>query len=139
MAAIGNRDGLVRGVSLRRRRARMLEKGGERAGDVSVPAADEHGIDLGLAAWQAVQSDAALAPSPLHHDPRQQRDADPGADAGQNRIERAELEQAHADDAAKVLAVGEAVADPALDRVELAAATMVASAVMNFDEFVMVR
>jgi hypothetical protein len=43
------------------------------------------------------------------------------------------------DDAVRLLTVGDAVADRALDRVELAAQTMVASAVMNFDEFVMVR
>jgi hypothetical protein len=53
--------------------------------------------------------------------------------------EQRALFAARADDAAKLLAVGEAVADPALDRVDLAAATMVASGVMNFDEFVMVR
>jgi hypothetical protein len=44
-----------------------------------------------------------------------------------------------ADDAVRLLAVGDAVADPRLDRADLAAQTMVASAVMNFDEFVMVR
>ena len=44
-----------------------------------------------------------------------------------------------ADDAVRLLAVGDAVADRALDRVDLAAQTMVVSAVMNFDEFVMVR
>ena len=46
---------------------------------------------------------------------------------------------ARAEDAARLLAVGEAVADRALDRVDLAAETLVASAIMNFDEFVMVR
>jgi len=44
-----------------------------------------------------------------------------------------------ADDAVRLLAVGDAVADPGLDRADLAAQTMVASAVMNFDEFVVVR
>jgi hypothetical protein len=44
-----------------------------------------------------------------------------------------------AEDAGRLLAVGEAGADQALDRVDLAALTMVASAVMNFDEFVVVR
>jgi hypothetical protein len=43
------------------------------------------------------------------------------------------------DDAASLLGVGEAKADQALDRVDLAALTTVASAVMNFDEFVVVR
>ena len=44
-----------------------------------------------------------------------------------------------ADDAMRLLAVGDAVADRWLDRADLAAQTMVESAVMNFDEFVMVR
>ena len=39
----------------------------------------------------------------------------------------------------RLLAVGERSADEALDRVDLAALTMVASAVMNFDEFVVMR
>jgi hypothetical protein len=43
------------------------------------------------------------------------------------------------DEARKLLAVGESRADPALPPADLAAATMVASAIMNFDEFVMVR
>ena len=53
--------------------------------------------------------------------------------------EQRALFAARADDAARLLAVGDAVADRGLDRVDLAALTMVASAVMNFDEFVMVR
>ena len=44
-----------------------------------------------------------------------------------------------AEDAARLLAVGDARADEALDRVDLAALTMVASAIMSFDEFVVVR
>ncbi len=44
-----------------------------------------------------------------------------------------------AEDAGRLLAVGDAAADQALDRADLAALTMVASAVMNFDEFVVVR
>ena len=39
----------------------------------------------------------------------------------------------------RLLAVGDARADAALDRVDLAALTMVVSAIMNFDEFVVVR
>jgi hypothetical protein len=53
--------------------------------------------------------------------------------------EQRALFAARADDAARLLAVGEAAADPRLDRVDLAAGTMVASAIMNFDEFVTVR
>jgi hypothetical protein len=53
--------------------------------------------------------------------------------------EQRALFAARAHDAARLLAVGEAVADPRLDRVDLAAGTMVATAIMNFDEFVMVR
>ena len=46
---------------------------------------------------------------------------------------------ARAEDAARLLAVGDAAVDRQLDPLDLAAGTMVASAVMNFDEFVMVR
>jgi len=53
--------------------------------------------------------------------------------------EQRALFAARADDAARLLAVGEAAIDRTLDPLDLAAGTMVASAVMNFDEFVMVR
>jgi hypothetical protein len=45
----------------------------------------------------------------------------------------------HPDDAARLLDVGESKADGALPRVELAAMTIVVNAIMNFDEFVLVR
>ena len=43
------------------------------------------------------------------------------------------------DDAGKLLAVGESRSDAALPPVELAAMTTVVSAMMNFDEFVVLR
>jgi hypothetical protein len=53
--------------------------------------------------------------------------------------EQRALFAAHADDAGRLLAVGEKRSDESLGRVDLAALTMVASAVMNFDEFVVTR
>jgi hypothetical protein len=53
--------------------------------------------------------------------------------------EQRALFASHADDAARLLAVGESTANAALGRADLAAQTMVASAIMNFDEFVVVR
>jgi hypothetical protein len=52
--------------------------------------------------------------------------------------ERAEF-SSHPDAAAKLLAVGESQRDPVLPATELAAMTSVASAIMNFDEFVVLR
>ena len=43
--------------------------------------------------------------------------------------------QSHPDEAAKLLAVGESKADPALDPPTLAAWTMLANELMNLDEF----
>jgi hypothetical protein len=45
----------------------------------------------------------------------------------------------HPDDAKKLLGIGEAKPDPALDPVELAAACLLAQGVLNFDECVMMR
>jgi hypothetical protein len=45
----------------------------------------------------------------------------------------------HTNDAARLLQVGESRSEEALPRVELAAMTMVVSAIMNFDEFVVLR
>ena len=42
--------------------------------------------------------------------------------------------KAHADDAKKLIAVGESKADPALDAATLAAWTMLANELMNLDE-----
>ena len=42
-------------------------------------------------------------------------------------------------DAARLLAVGESTVDDSLPRVDLAAMTAVVSAIMNFDEFVVLR
>jgi hypothetical protein len=53
--------------------------------------------------------------------------------------EQRALFAAKPDDAARLLAVGESAADRTLDPLDLVAGAMVASAVMNFDEFVMVR
>jgi hypothetical protein len=53
--------------------------------------------------------------------------------------EQRALFTAHADDAGRLLAVGEMRSDESIGRVDLAALTMVASAVMNFDEFVVTR
>jgi len=54
------------------------------------------------------------------------------------REEDAEF-SSHPDAAAKLLAVGESQRDPALPAAELAAMTTVVSAIMNFDEFVVLR
>ena len=53
--------------------------------------------------------------------------------------EQRTLFQAHADDAARLVAVGESRADASLAPVDLAAMTTVVSAIMNFDEFVVLR
>jgi hypothetical protein len=53
--------------------------------------------------------------------------------------EQRRLFAGHPEDAARLLAVGESRSDAALPRVELAALTTVVSAIMNFDEFVVVR
>jgi hypothetical protein len=53
--------------------------------------------------------------------------------------EQRALFAARAADAARLLAVGEATADRTLDPLDLSAGTMVASAIMNFDEFVVIR
>jgi hypothetical protein len=53
--------------------------------------------------------------------------------------EQRRLFGARAEDAARLIAVGESRADGALPAAELAAMTMVVSGIMNFDEFVMVR
>ncbi len=45
----------------------------------------------------------------------------------------------HAEDAAKLLAVGESKFDKSLPPVEFAAMTTLVNAIMNFDEFVVVR
>jgi len=47
--------------------------------------------------------------------------------------------RSHPDAAAKLLAVGESRRDPALPAGELAAMTTVVSAIMNFEEFVVLR
>jgi len=54
------------------------------------------------------------------------------------REENAEF-SSHPDAAAKLLAVGESQRDPALPAAELAAMTTVVSAIMNFDEFLVLR
>ena len=53
--------------------------------------------------------------------------------------EQRALFAAHPEDAAKLRRVGESPPDAALPDVDVAAMTMVASAIMNFDEFVVVR
>jgi hypothetical protein len=53
--------------------------------------------------------------------------------------EQQSLFAAQPSDAAKLLAVGESSAPDALPRIELAATTMVATALMNFDEFIVLR
>ncbi len=53
--------------------------------------------------------------------------------------EERDLLAAHVDDAAKLLATGESPWDRSLPRAEFAAMTMVVSAIMNEEEFVMVR
>ncbi len=53
--------------------------------------------------------------------------------------EQRALFAAHQDDAKKLLAVGESTPDAAVAPVDLGAMTMVVSAMMNFDEFVVVR
>ena len=53
--------------------------------------------------------------------------------------EQRDLFARNRDEAAKLLAVGESKSDDTLPRVELAATTIVVNAIMNFDEFVMVR
>ena len=58
---------------------------------------------------------------------------------GQLFEEQRTLFASRADDAARLLVAGESRADAALSPVDLAAQTMVASAIMNFDEFVVTR
>ena len=55
------------------------------------------------------------------------------------RTEQLALFRANHADAEALLKIGEAASDPKLDRAELAAATAVASAVMNFDEAILKR
>jgi hypothetical protein len=54
-------------------------------------------------------------------------------------IEQRRLFEANEDDAVRLLAIGESRGDPSLPRAELAAMTSVVSAMMNVDEFVVVR
>jgi hypothetical protein len=53
--------------------------------------------------------------------------------------EQRELFASDASAAEKVLKVGESKSDPALDKTELATATVLANALLNHDEFVMRR
>jgi hypothetical protein len=53
--------------------------------------------------------------------------------------EQRALFAAHPDDAKKLLAVGESTPDAAVSPVDLGAMTMVVNAMMNLDEFVVVR
>ena len=53
--------------------------------------------------------------------------------------EQRDLFARNGDDAAKLLAVGESRSDEALPRADFAAMTTVVNAIMNFDEFVVVR
>jgi hypothetical protein len=53
--------------------------------------------------------------------------------------EQRDLFGRNGDDAAKLLAVGESRSDPTLPRAELAAMTTLVNAIMNYDEFVVVR
>ena len=53
--------------------------------------------------------------------------------------EQRDLFASNRDEAAKLLAVGESKSDETLPRAEFAATTIVVNAIMNFDEFVMIR
>jgi post-segregation antitoxin (ccd killing protein) len=84
----------------RQHRPGNVEEGAERARHVGVAVADEHGLDAAFAVRQTMDAHAALPPDRPDQALWQQGNAEPRADAAYDGFERAELEMAHADDAA---------------------------------------
>ncbi len=97
-----------------RRRPRTIQEGIERTGDVGVATANEQRLHPRLGRRQLVHGDPTFAPGLGEHTSGQQRYAEAGRDAADDRVEGAEFEPAQVDDSAsrhnlfEALAVGAA-------------------------------